>query len=286
MSFIPERRKKIGEIFLAMGLATEDDVKMALSYQQKHPDNRLGEVLSDAGVINNEDIAIALAKQFKLQYINLNKFILDPKLTVELTEELIADLYFVPLKKLGGNVIIAIDDPTDQKRIEQITQKIPGNVTFVVSSSSSISKLLTDIIYKVKTKTTIKREKKKAAEKEATITKKITPPKDGAAVEEVKEKVQAPVQENIIPKMDPLSIKKMDSMLEDFNEDEKVFDQFLEKLKELAVPVQIFLATGTTLQGGIIIAFDDEAIYLKEKKKCQLILRNSIVGMSFVEPLS
>ena len=279
-TFIPPRRKKIGEIFIEMGVATEDDIRSALRFQQNNPQKRLGEILFDAGIIGPEDIAIALSKQFKMQYINLSKFILDEKLVHEIGEEKIAKLYFAPLKKFGDSYIIAIDDPTNKEKMEKIKESLTGQVNFVVASKVSLSKLLTEIVYKVETS--------KPTIKPSGPEEKSSPIYDLLETTEKKEEKQqvsfSIPKEPIKPEPEPEE-KPSETFLTQIG-DGNVFEQFLKKLKDLKVPVNIYLSTGITFQGGIIEAYDNESIYLKEKKKCQLVQRNAIVAMTFVEPLS
>lgn len=64
-------RKKIGEILVAAGAATENQVKKALGHQRNFPNQRLGEVLCALEGMSKVALGRALAEQFNLPYTDL-----------------------------------------------------------------------------------------------------------------------------------------------------------------------------------------------------------------------
>lgn len=64
-------RKKLGEILVAAGAATENQVKKALGHQRNFPSQRLGEVLCALEGMTRVALGRALAEQFNLPYIDL-----------------------------------------------------------------------------------------------------------------------------------------------------------------------------------------------------------------------
>jgi sRNA-binding regulator protein Hfq len=262
MDFIPERKKRFGEICIDMGYANEEDIRMALEYQKQNSNLRTGEILEEAGVISTEQVAMILSKQFKMQYIDLSKFILDPNLIKEIGKKTVADLYFVPLKKIAGKLIVAIADPTDEEKLTKIKEAIQDEIVFVVSSTSSINKLLVNLVYEVKAE--IEREEKAKIQAEENE-EKISPQTPPATASTLKKEIFT-----------------RESVLEGGD----IFEAVLNKLEKLKIPLTIYLKSGTTIQAGYLIAKDSQSIFLKEKKKCQLVRKADISGLAFVEPLN
>jgi len=63
-------RKKLGEILVAMGAATQAQVDEVM--KSKPAGKRIGEALVEAGAAKDEDVAKAVAKQFGLSYGDLS----------------------------------------------------------------------------------------------------------------------------------------------------------------------------------------------------------------------
>ena len=65
-------RKKLGELLIAAGAITQEDLEKAVEYQKKKG-LRLGEALIDLGVISEEEMATALGKQLNIPYYTFDK---------------------------------------------------------------------------------------------------------------------------------------------------------------------------------------------------------------------
>jgi CheY-like chemotaxis protein/chemotaxis signal transduction protein len=156
-----------------------------------------------------------LSKQFKMQYIDLSKFILDPNLIKEIGKKTVADLYFVPLKKIAGKLIVAIADPTDEEKLTKIKEAIQDEIVFVVSSTSSINKLLVNLVYEVKAE--IEREEKAKIQAEENE-EKISPQTPPATASTLKKEIFT-----------------RESVLEGGD----IFEAVLNKLEKLKIPLTL-----------------------------------------------
>ena len=67
------RPMRLGEILVEAGLATEEDIRLALLEQRKRKGKRLGEVLVELGFVDEMDVVKTLAKKFHLPYVDLDE---------------------------------------------------------------------------------------------------------------------------------------------------------------------------------------------------------------------
>ena len=61
---------RVGEVLVAMGILSQEDIDMAVLHAQQRPDTYIGQVLIDGGHISEEDLARALAAQHGLPYVD------------------------------------------------------------------------------------------------------------------------------------------------------------------------------------------------------------------------
>ncbi|MHC4597174.1 MAG: type II secretion system protein GspE, partial [Planctomycetota bacterium] len=66
-----KQRKRLGEILYKAGLVEKQALIEAIK-ASKSNNKRLGQVLLDQGLIDEETLTKAIAKQFELEYINLD----------------------------------------------------------------------------------------------------------------------------------------------------------------------------------------------------------------------
>jgi len=258
-------KKKIGQIFLEMGLVNEAKLKAGLERQYVLK-KRIGEILVDANYITEDDVAKALSIQFNLKYIDLSNFILNEELLAYFSYEDIKTFEFLPVKKLGNMIICVIHDPTRLTEMEILKAKVPFQLKYIVASKSKLLKVLNQYI-------------KQKEEEIKKLKKPVDDKKKEQSLETEKQNVSDGVEvekESKTEKVSPLT-----SQIE-----KKLSDVYFEKLKKFQVPCNIFLSSGVNFKGGILQDFDDEVLYLKDAKQHQLIDRKSISAISFVEPVT
>ncbi len=67
-----KKRKHLGEILYKAGLVQKEALINAIK-ASKTNNKRLGQVLVEQGLIDEETLTKAIAKQFELQYVNLDQ---------------------------------------------------------------------------------------------------------------------------------------------------------------------------------------------------------------------
>jgi type IV pilus assembly protein PilB len=135
-------KKKLGEILVLQGAATEEQVKTALG-MQKGAGKRLGEVMIDAGMVEEDDVARALARQFRMTHVDLD----DPKVAERvdaslLPEELMRKHLVLPLGKDSRKLKLVVHDPKDLELMDMLRFRLNTEIEPYLSSRGRIKGFL------------------------------------------------------------------------------------------------------------------------------------------------
>ena len=106
------QRKKIGEILVEIGVLTPAEVSLILERLQLSG-GRFGQVGMAEGLFDETTLAQALARQFDLEYQDLDEFVPDLDLMSLLPSGLPLRYQFLPLEKDDSGLTVAVADPTD-----------------------------------------------------------------------------------------------------------------------------------------------------------------------------
>ena len=134
----PYKRKNIGTILVERGSLNPDHVpvivdKLATTRQ------RFGEIAIHEGFITEEDLAHALAEQFSFEYIDLRTFKMDSDLLNQLPPDAIYRFHFVPLEIQPHAIVIAVSDPTDVVKLDELELLLDRQIQIRIASDSAIA---------------------------------------------------------------------------------------------------------------------------------------------------
>jgi len=139
-----KRRLKLGEILLQEGKIKDTDLEQALSVA-KGSGKRLGETLVELNFIKDGDCAQALAKQFGVDYINLDS----PGVAQEvdtglIPEELIKKHFVLPLGRKNGKLRLVMNDPMDLQLLDMLRFRLNCEIETALASRSQIKAFIDD----------------------------------------------------------------------------------------------------------------------------------------------
>ncbi|MDC4204054.1 MAG: hypothetical protein MPW13_06595 [Candidatus Manganitrophus sp.] len=83
-----QKRKMLGEMLIAEGLLSNEQLKRALAEQKTHG-GRIGVVLKSLGLVTEDDIIKVLGKQMGIQYVDLSGIIVEPEI-IQIVPEMVA----------------------------------------------------------------------------------------------------------------------------------------------------------------------------------------------------
>ncbi len=112
--------QKLGEILLKTNLITREQLTKAIE-EQKKTNKRLGEVFGALGVVTEEKVAWALSVQLGIPYIDLNTAVVEPEALDMLTERFALKNMALPLSVDKRTITVAMGDPLDFGAISDIS---------------------------------------------------------------------------------------------------------------------------------------------------------------------
>jgi type IV pilus assembly protein PilB len=113
------KRRHLGEILYKAGLVEKQALIKAIKASQSNK-KRLGEILLEEGLIDEETLTKAIAKQFGLEYINLDTASISPDATKLIPEDLIKKHNIIPLDMNNGKLKLIVSDPSDLEMMDAI----------------------------------------------------------------------------------------------------------------------------------------------------------------------
>lgn len=134
-------RKKIGEILLERGDLTVGQLAYIVE-KLKSSSARLGELCVQESLVSEVALYQALAEQFGLEYVDLTDFRLNEQVLALFPADIIYRYTFVPLELVGDSIAIAISDPTDVVKLDDLELLLDKPLVLKIATPSSIQQLL------------------------------------------------------------------------------------------------------------------------------------------------
>ncbi len=131
-----EYRGILGAILVKTGTITNEQLDRALKEKQK--DEFLGDTFVRLGFISESKIVKAIQKHQHLDYMDIKEVHINPSVAKFLPRELCEKNRLLPIKLEGKNLTIAMADPSDIIKIDNISMLIGFKVIPVVATSSDI----------------------------------------------------------------------------------------------------------------------------------------------------
>jgi len=134
-------RKKLGDLMLESGDLTVDQYNYVVD-KLKSTGQRFGEICLNDGLITEEVLARTLAAQFALDYIDLQGFRIDETLLNSFPPDTMYRFHFVPLEQEGDSLVVAISDPTDVVKLDELEILLDRPLIIKLAADSQISQVL------------------------------------------------------------------------------------------------------------------------------------------------
>ncbi|MDR7486055.1 MAG: response regulator [Armatimonadota bacterium] len=131
---------RLGEVLVVHGLITEEQLARALEAQSGNG-RRLGQILVEQGALTEDDIAWALSHQLGYPYIFLTPEIVDAEAVRRLPEEFLRDRRILPILAFGGELTLAMADPTDQQTVDEVAARTGLQVKRALALASNIEEM-------------------------------------------------------------------------------------------------------------------------------------------------
>jgi type IV pilus assembly protein PilB len=132
-------RRRLGDLLVAEGLITEEQLSHALG-QQKESGDKLGSILVKLNLINEEQLVGFLSRQYRIPSITLAQVEVDADVLRLVPSHLAQKHEVLPIKRLGGSLTLAMADPTNVFALDDIAFMTNLQILPVVASQAAIRK--------------------------------------------------------------------------------------------------------------------------------------------------
>jgi type IV pilus assembly protein PilB len=135
------KRRKLGDILVERGDLTSSQLIYAID-KLKTISERFGEICVGDGLITEDALSRALAEQFGLEYIDLQGFKLDEAILYSLPPDVMYRYHFVPIELQGEALVVAISDPTDVVKLDELELLLNRPLIMKVATESQIAHII------------------------------------------------------------------------------------------------------------------------------------------------
>jgi type IV pilus assembly protein PilB len=132
-----DQRKRIGEVLIAQGLITEEQLRMGLE-EQKKTKLQLGKCLVNLGFISDNKLVDVLSAQLDVQHVVLENFNFNRMLVNLIPEDMAKRYRVIPLFEKEGTLTVAMADPTNLRTLDHLKFKTGKEIEPVIAAERSI----------------------------------------------------------------------------------------------------------------------------------------------------
>jgi len=130
-------RTLLGQLLVKARLINEKQLQDALVIQ-KTEGKRIGSALLKIEAVSEESLITFLSRQYNVPPINLTDFNFDPSVLKYIPYEIAKRYHVIPLTLTGGNLRVAIADPSNHFAVEDIKFVTGMNISVYVAMESFI----------------------------------------------------------------------------------------------------------------------------------------------------
>jgi type IV pilus assembly protein PilB len=128
---------KIGDLLLARGLVTTDQLRSAMQ-EQETTGQRLGEILLSHGHVKSGDLVDVLSERLNIPKISVQALVADPNVVNMIPVELARKHHLLALFRVQDRLTVAMADPLDMVAIDEIRYKTGLTVNRVIATPEDI----------------------------------------------------------------------------------------------------------------------------------------------------
>mgnify|MGYP001583410502 CR=1 FL=1 len=135
-------RRPIGEILIAQGLATPADIDKALDLQRQGDPRPLGQIILAITEAGTDEVVRSLAKQFDMEYVDLDSAPIDPAAVALITREFAWQNILLPYRYEFGMLYVAVFDPIYTEPVQEISRSTGLKIHPVLATIESLDRAL------------------------------------------------------------------------------------------------------------------------------------------------
>ena len=129
----------LGSLLLRDELVTEDELAAALAQQRLSSTRRLGEILVARGSLTSEQVSRALAEQHELPFVELHDTEIDPSAAGRLPRDLARAHLALPISRLDdGGLLVVVADPASAVHADELRAALGVPLQFAVATVADL----------------------------------------------------------------------------------------------------------------------------------------------------
>ncbi|MBR4212149.1 MAG: Flp pilus assembly complex ATPase component TadA, partial [Oscillibacter sp.] len=129
--------KRLGELLLAAGTLTEEELQQGLALQ-KGTRERLGTVLISNGIITETQLIEAMQMQLGIEFIDLTRYAIPTELAQAMPKNLARQYQVVPVRMVKDELYLAMSDPMNFIAIEEVRKAVRRKIVPMVATSAGV----------------------------------------------------------------------------------------------------------------------------------------------------
>ncbi|RMF90174.1 MAG: hypothetical protein D6736_07200 [Nitrospinota bacterium] len=140
------RHMRLGDLLVETGLLTPEELKAALEEQRKRRGKKLGEILISMGLASEEAIFSTLALKFRMPFVNLEKYPINPAAVEEIPRSLIQRYHFLPINTDERTLTVAISNPTNTEIYDLLRFQVQKTIKEVLVTPSQLARGIEQVL--------------------------------------------------------------------------------------------------------------------------------------------
>ncbi len=133
---------RIGEALCALGYVTDKQLEDALQQQRTDRSIPLGELLVKSGVVSRADLQTALARKMGYPLVDVQNFPADSDALARLPYAVAARVPALPLMRRAGRLVVAVEDPSDRGKLDELEFAAQCKVVPVLARSGVLQNMV------------------------------------------------------------------------------------------------------------------------------------------------
>ncbi|MCR4793268.1 MAG: GspE/PulE family protein [Lachnospiraceae bacterium] len=142
---------RIGDLMVKAGYIDEAQLADALQ-AQKESKKRLGEILVDKGYVSETQMLYTLASRMGLEVVDLSTYPVDSNAVKTIPSQMAKGYLMLPVAFREGTLVVAVNDPLDFIKIEDVRQTSGMSVETVLAERAAIENAINYYYAEVQTK--------------------------------------------------------------------------------------------------------------------------------------
>lgn len=138
-----KQKKSLSETLAEIGLLTREQLKKAQEEERK-TGQPFRKIIVQKGLISEEDLIAFMASNMNLPRIELESYIIDPKIIELVPEDLARKHQIIPVLKIGNRLTCAMYDPLNLFAIDELRNKTGLDIEPAIATEKEIKKALNE----------------------------------------------------------------------------------------------------------------------------------------------